>query len=273
MKYFAISDIHSFYSLAKEALDRAGFDPNNENHTLVVCGDVFDRGDETKEMYEYIKSLPRKILVRGNHESLLEEMAERGYPLDHDIHNGTAKTVCDLNDFDFYDYYLGLADGDMEFPAKTKKTVELTKWIDENFVDYAEFTKYIAVHSWIPTRIRVSRTEKFDYKEVPDAKWRTASEKEWERARWVNPYDYASRIGGVPRGKKIIAGHWHASCAWHEKFGTPEFGTEAIFDTWEGRNLIMIDACTAESGRCNVFVFEDDQPVKLGLTKNQRKNI
>ena len=36
-------------------------------------------------------------------------MVERGYPLDHDVHNGT---------------------------AKTKKTVELTKRIDENFVDY-----------------------------------------------------------------------------------------------------------------------------------------
>ena len=48
MKYFAISDMHSFYSIAKKSLDEAGFDPDNENHTLVVCGDIFDRGDETK---------------------------------------------------------------------------------------------------------------------------------------------------------------------------------------------------------------------------------
>ena len=273
MKYFAISDIHSFYSIAKEALDKAGFDPNNENHTLVVCGDLFDRGEEMKETYEYIRSLPRKILIRGNHESLLETMVERGYPLDHDIHNGTAKTICDLNDVDFYDYYLGLTDDSMKFQTKTEKTAELIKWIDENFVDYAEFTKYIAVHSWIPTCYRVSRTKKFSYKRVPNVKWRTASDKEWEEARWDSPYDNASQIGGVPRGKKIIAGHWHASYAWHEKLGTPEFGTEAIFDTWEGKNLIMIDACTASSGRCNVFVFEDDQPVKLGFTRSQRKNI
>ena len=273
MKYFAISDIHSFCSIAKKALDKAGFDPNDEEHTLVVCGDVFDRGDETKEIYEYIKYLPRKILVRGNHESLLETMVKRGYPLDHDLCNGTAKTVCDLNDVDFYDYYLGLTGEDIEFPAKTEKTAELTNWIDENFVDYAEFTKYIAVHSWIPVRTSVSRKNEFDYKKTPNAEWRTASEREWEEARWGNPYECASRIGGVPRGKKIIAGHWHASYAWHETLGTPEFGAEAIFDTWEGRNLVMSDACTAESGRCNVFVFEDDRPVKLGLTKSQRKNI
>ena len=273
MKYFVISDTHSFYSIAKKALDEAGFDPDNENHTLVVCGDIFDRGDETKEMYEYIKSLPRKILIRGNHESLLEAMVERGYPLYHDIQNGTAKTVCNLNDIDFYDYYLGLADEHIEFPIKTKKTTELMEWINENFVDYAEFTKYIAVHSWIPTRYRVSRTNKFDYERVPNAKWRTASEKKWEEARWGNPYDYAWTVGGVPRGKKIIAGHWHTSYAWHEKLGTPEYGAGAIFDTWEGSNLVMIDACTAKSGRCNVFVFEDDKPVKLGMTKNQRKNI
>ena len=108
---------------------------------------------------------------------------------------------------------------------------------------------------------------------MPNAKWRTASEKKWEEARWGNPYDYAWTVGGVPRGKKIIAGHWHVSYAWHEKLGTPEYGTGAIFDTWEGSNLVMIDACTAKSGKCNVFVFEDDQPVKLGMTKNQRKNI
>lgn len=272
MKYFVTSDIHGFLSAAKKALNEAGFDPNNENHTLVVCGDIFDRGYETKETYKYIKSLPRKILIRGNHESLLEELVKRGYPLDHDFHNGTARTICDLNDMDFYDYYLGLTGEAKDFPAETTKTAEITEWIDENFVDYAEFSKYIAVHSWVPTRKHISRANEFDCKIVPDPEWRDAGEKEWEEARWGNPYDYALQIGGVPRGKKIIAGHWHASYAWHETLGTPEFGENAIFDTWEGRNLIMIDACTAESGKCNVFVFEDDQPVKLGFTKNQRKN-
>ncbi|MBR4864841.1 MAG: hypothetical protein IKU07_09715, partial [Oscillospiraceae bacterium] len=30
----------------KEALARAGFDKNNEDHVLICCGDYFDRGNE-----------------------------------------------------------------------------------------------------------------------------------------------------------------------------------------------------------------------------------
>ena len=32
MKYFVISDVHGFYNEMKNALDEAGFEPNNENH-------------------------------------------------------------------------------------------------------------------------------------------------------------------------------------------------------------------------------------------------
>ena len=30
-KLFVVSDVHSFYTIMKDALDKAGFDPNNEN--------------------------------------------------------------------------------------------------------------------------------------------------------------------------------------------------------------------------------------------------
>lgn len=273
MKYFVISDIHSFYSAAKEALDKAGFSPDNNGHTLVVCGDLFDRGNKMKETYRYIKSLPRKILIRGNHESLLETMVERGYPFDHDISNGTAKTICDLNDVDFYDYYLGLITKGQGFPAGTEKTAELVEWIDENFVDYAEFTKYIAVHAWIPTKYVLSKMDKYSCSKVPNPRWRKAGWSDWERARWDNPYGNSFFVKGVPQGKRIIAGHWSASYAWHRQIDTPEFGEGAKFDIWEGNRIIMIDACTAESQKCNVFVFDDDQPVKPGLTRSQRENV
>ena len=44
MKYFIVSDIHSFYVELKSALDKAGFNKRNKDHTLIVCGDIFDRG-------------------------------------------------------------------------------------------------------------------------------------------------------------------------------------------------------------------------------------
>ena len=48
-----MSDVHGFYSILKDELDKAGFIQNNNNHTLIICGDLFDRGPEA--LYDYIE--------------------------------------------------------------------------------------------------------------------------------------------------------------------------------------------------------------------------
>ena len=65
-KYFVASDIHSFYTpFIKESNKSVFF--SNEEHILIICGDLFDRGSESLKLYEFIKSLPkeRRILIRG----------------------------------------------------------------------------------------------------------------------------------------------------------------------------------------------------------------
>lgn len=66
-KYFVASDIHSFYTPFVKELNKTSFDLNNEEHILIICGDLFDRGSESLKLYEFIKSLPkeRRILIRG----------------------------------------------------------------------------------------------------------------------------------------------------------------------------------------------------------------
>jgi len=264
MIYFTVSDIHSFYYPFRKALDEAGFDPQNESHCLIVAGDLFDRGDDTVALYDYVDSLPRKILIRGNHEDLLEEMVERGEPWDMDDHNGTLKTVLNFNGFEMWEYWLG----EIDFPKNTRKTRQLVKWIDDNFVDYAEFSKYVVVHSWLPCKYVCSKEIYEAGHYVTDPNWRKASEKKWKDSRWGNPFNCMGM--SVPKGKRIIAGHWHSSYAWHMTNGTPEFGEGANYGIWTGSKLVMIDACTAASGKCNVFVFEDDRPANLGSTRKQR---
>ena len=58
------SDIHSFYTPFIKELNKTGFDLNNEEHLLIICGYLFDRGSES---LKFIKSLPkeRRILIRG----------------------------------------------------------------------------------------------------------------------------------------------------------------------------------------------------------------
>ena len=98
MKLFCCSDLHSYYTATKRALDDAGFDKNNPEHWLVVCGDCFDRGSESEELLHYLMTLERTILVKGNHDILLEECCMREFPYSYDISNGTKRTISDIGD-------------------------------------------------------------------------------------------------------------------------------------------------------------------------------
>ena len=86
MKYFVVSDIHSCFSELKKSLDRVKFDRNNPEHMLIVCGDIFDRGEEAVETFNFLYSLNKKncILIRGNHEELYLNLLEKDFPENHE---------------------------------------------------------------------------------------------------------------------------------------------------------------------------------------------
>ena len=48
MKYYIVSDVHSYYSILRRTLDEKGFSLNKD-HVLVLLGDAFDRGEETRD--------------------------------------------------------------------------------------------------------------------------------------------------------------------------------------------------------------------------------
>lgn len=248
-KYFVISDIHGFYYEMRRALDEAGFDPNNEEHWLVTCGDHFDRGDYPTEVMKYLLHLPRKILVRGNHESLLVDCCKRGYALMHDYHNGTYGTICEIG---------GAGEG-YDFDECCTRTLARTHMFLDSMVDYFETKNYIFVHSWIPLICNdnlpkhYTKDRKFEF----DPDWRYANAKDWETARWGNPFTLVKQ-GLNQTEKTIVFGHWHCSTGWAKSEDRSEFGDDAKFDPYYGNGFISIDACTAHSGKCNVIVLEDD---------------
>ena len=45
--YFVVSDVHSFWDPFEAALTASGFEKDNKNHKLIVCGDMFDRGPDS----------------------------------------------------------------------------------------------------------------------------------------------------------------------------------------------------------------------------------
>ena len=244
-KFFVTSDIHSFYDELVVALNDAGFDENNEDHWLVVCGDCYDRGPDSAKVWRYLKDLPRKVLVKGNHEQLLLDCCERGYFMQHDISNGTAKTI----------FHLGYGD---EFEDMCKYALAKVRPFINSMVNYFETKHYIFVHSWIPVinkdglPAHYTRNRKFEFN--PD--WRNASQKDWDEAMWGNPFDLAER--GFMPDKTIVFGHWHCSTGWAKAEGRSEFDDDAKFDPYYGDGFVAIDACTAHSKKCNVIVIEDE---------------
>lgn len=252
MKFFVVSDVHSYYDEMISALEKAGFDKYNPEHWLISCGDSFDRGTQSLEVFNFLDSLKRKILVKGNHDDMLIDLCERGWANMFDSHNGTFGTVNQLS-YKFKGVYAKRN----TFAENCKIAYEKFKPMYDNMVDYFETKNYIFVHSWIPLATRIYETGKLtnavDYS-VDD--WRNATLEEWKEARWGNPFELAEE-GYLP-DKTIVFGHWHTSwprAAWE---GKEELGREADFSIYMGNGYIGIDAMTSHSGIVNVLVVEDE---------------
>ena len=248
MKYFISADIHGFYDEWQTALRDSGFDISNPKHKIIVCGDLFDRGHQPKEIIDFILSHKDKfILIRGNHEDLMQEMIDRNYYLRHDLTNGTVYTMFDL--------YQGWRISEFNYKKIAKET-GLQEVLDM-CVDYFETKNCIFVHGWIP----------IDESQLKyDSDWRNASKERWEKARWTNPVlMYKHNI--FEPDKTIVCGHWHCSALWHEQHPEKydEFGSKENFKPFITKNVIALDACTAHTKKVNCIVIEEN------LLKNSKK--
>ena len=154
---------------------------NNWNNIVTENDTVYHLGDFCLFSDEEIKNIfnklnGNKILIRGNHEYLIEELCRRGYPLSHDDSNGTSKTVMDLD----------LEAKNWDVACET--TMTKLKPLLNQMVNYFETDKYIFVHSWIPCigdgkPMYHVRNRHFEY----DPNWRNAHQAQWEGATWGNP--------------------------------------------------------------------------------------
>ena len=244
-KFFVVSDIHGFFNEFKNALDNAGFDPNNENHYLVCCGDYFDRGPNPKELMDFLMGLERAILIKGNHEDLFIECCNRENFLSHDIRNETVNTIRQLG-----------GDHAVFYEDCRIAKVKVTPFFD-TMVDYFETKNYIFVHGWIPliddNNLPYYYRGGRNYSYNPD--WRDSNDVEWEAARWINGIN-AGFSGLIEPNKTIVCGHWHCSYG-HYRAGNSD-NQEENFTPFYGDNFIAIDACTAYSKQVNVIVIEDE---------------
>ena len=247
MRYFVCADPHGFYSIMRRALEDAGFNPETKGHRLIICGDIFDRGDEPIEMYHYLKFLGDKfIFVKGNHEDLFEECLREyrvfGRVGLHHEHNGTLATVKTFEE-------AGLSD-------------EVRDWIFHKAVNYYETKNYVFVHGWLPGKGLDDYPEStWHYLES----WREANERTWRNVRWRNGMSaWSNDNHGESLKKTIVCGHWHCG------YGNIVFHKEHdLFDNFKmqevlssdhpfvDNNIIALDTCTVYNRKVNVIEIKD----------------
>ncbi len=257
MRYYVVADPHGFFTEMKTALEEKGFFADTEPHKLIICGDLFDRGDEAVAMQEFVLELMEKdqvILIRGNHEDLLLDFLYdfpwARYISSHHYSNGTVDTVCQLT---------GTTEELLTVTGHSvgKKMVDgpLCQKIIPAMVDYFETEHHIFVHGWIPCFRYQLSPYKAEYNPVPD--WRNADKKAWGQARWINGME-AAHSGVVEPDKTIVCGHWHCSFGHANYEGTcAEFDRDADFSPYYADGIIALDACTALTHKVNCIVIED----------------
>ncbi len=234
-KLFVVSDVHGHYTLLKAALDKAGFDMENEDHLVVCCGDYFDRGSENVEVLKFFERLKYKVLLRGNHEDLLLKLLQTGKVLPHNYINGTMRT---LQDF-FGKYFIDPADDTIDFSGKTRTVDRICEFIDET-VNYFETENYVFVHGWLPEGAQTTEARE------------KASREAWEQARWTK---WVERYNGERplADKTLVCGHVPSFYA--NRFDPKRQKDDA--DIFHGNGLIVIDAGTFDTKQVNVLVLED----------------
>ena len=259
-KYFITSDIHSFYEPLILELNKKGFDINNDENILIVCGDLFDRGPDSLKIYEYIKSLPknRRILIRGNHEYLFIDLLHKDIPNYFDYTNGTFKTLNDLTN----KIYLNWSD-----LVHDEKLKEIEKWIlSDEWIDYYETNNYIFTHAFIPLSIDDSSYFRHMYNVDErflsfNDNWRESLPEEFENATWGCPWKMA-KTGLNKTGKTIVCGHWHTSDFFNNlkslKIKYDIYKKNPIFKSKKYK-IIGLDACTVATNKVNVLVLNEEE--------------
>ena len=261
-KIFFCSDIHGYYDIMIRDLKESGYDENNPNHLLVVLGDVFDRGDQAIEVYEYLKRLTdegKAIVTSGNHHKFLIDFLEGSYNPFNYLNNGLANTIGDFwhRSFPFeswcmidkectptYDYYAEWVD--ICRKDINKEYPELLPWL-KSLPRYFESENIIGVHASLDLSVK-------DWRKPHCIRYSLV---DWEALE----FDDGSFITKTnTTGKTIIAGHFDTGQLremW--LLDTKDKNDHSILKTND--NKYFIDGCVALTKKLNVLVLEDNYDI------------
>lgn len=255
MKNFVVSDVHDHYDLLIDALIRNGFDINNNDHRLIVCGDAFYSGPQPGELFVYLRKLCQKgklIFIYGNHDiELLDNLNNNRFA------RKANRTCVEL----LVKHFVGETETMLNDDELISKCNELgfTDFLSNVPVWYYETENYIFTHGFIPT-----------VKHCYNPNWRNATEREWRAAASRGDAMRLCMYYNVCEPKKIIVcGHYSAARCYLMKEATPEDWNNKIykdvsnvasdgFKPFFGDTFIAIDGSVKKTGFVNCIVLEEN---------------
>lgn len=261
---FAISDIHGHYTETIKSLKEAGYNENNTQHFLVVCGDIFDRGRENIEIYQWLKKLTdesKAIVIKGNHDSMfIDFLTSNNNPFNY-CNNGMCETVDDFlgRTRSFESWCLidkkcePTVGAFAEFAEESRKEIneeypELLLWLN-SMPWYYETQNYIFVHGAIDTQA-------LDWRQPHCILY---DKVDWDALSWDDGSFLGKRMYNTD-GKIVVAGHFHT---YHlrNKYDLSEEENHSILDINDETlgHKIFIDGCTPHTKNVNVLVIENEE--------------
>jgi len=263
-KYFVFSDVHGEYDALIRSLEEAGYERNNPTHKLVSLGDEFDRGPDSRKIYNFLIQ-NHAICVKGNHDVMFQEYLEKGmdgeFVLFNILHNGLGETIKS---------FTGLLDKQFSIETLQKARVSVQsrdsvlRWLQNKPLFY-ETDTFIFVHAGINPKLR-------DWKDTDE-----------HYALWdiEDSHKSCPNVGN----KVVVIGHHHAfrvrqnglengngdpdlsqidmhtnsrdENGNYHYFKLHSYGNTDENRPYVGGNKIAIDGCTNLTKKVNVLVVED----------------
>ena len=255
-KIFFISDLHGNYTDTIKCLKNKGYNENNENHLIVVLGDIFDRGQENLEVYEWLYKATKDkkaIVTNGNHHKFFIDFLEGSINPFNYIHNGMDTTIgdfwhrtrpfeswclledkCDIDNYNYARWAKKCRnDIKREYP-------ELLGWL-KSLPEYFESENYIGVHASLDLK-------------VPDWHYPHCFRHtlvDWEALHFDDGNFFTQQN---TTGKNLVLGHFSTS-ELRRIYGVGDADDHSILKTED--NKYFIDTCTILTNKVNVLVVED----------------
>lgn len=259
-KLFILSDVHGFYYEMIEALNKVGFDENNDNHLLISIGDEFDRGPNALNVYRYLKRLYTKrkaIVLKGNHTKFFVDYL-KGVSISpfNYTRNGTDETIADfMHQTQPFETWCALSHIDEPTFG------DFATWIDIAGKEINE--EYPELIDWLESRPYYYETENYifthgaidglcDDWHYPETKRYGMTG--WEACIWDDGAFFGSEIKNT--NKTVVIGHFGTSHL-RRMYNIEDNGKYDILRREDG-SVIAIDATTALSHKVNVLVIEDN---------------